>query len=75
MADSNMELIQRMRLLEADHAPDGWPAVQMRDISALCDELEASRAERDALLAEKATRNSKPALSARGPLPWYGDGE
>lgn len=35
------DLIQRMRALEADHAPDGWPAVQMRDISALCAEVEA----------------------------------
>lgn len=31
------ELIGRMRSLEPDHAPDGWPAVQMRDITALCD--------------------------------------
>lgn len=34
------DLIERMRLLEVDHEPDGWPAVQMRDISALCDELD-----------------------------------
>ena len=27
----------RMRLLEQDHGPDDWPAVQMRDITALCD--------------------------------------
>ena len=31
------KLLKRMRLLEVDHAPDGWPAVQMRDITALCD--------------------------------------
>ena len=30
-------LLGRMRLLEQDHGPDGWPAVQMRDITALCD--------------------------------------
>ena len=29
------EAAERLRLLEQDHAPDGWPAVQMRDISAL----------------------------------------
>ncbi len=32
-----------LRALEADHAPDGWPAVQMRDISALLDEVDALR--------------------------------
>jgi len=31
-------LIERMRTLEADHDPDSWPAVQMRDVSALCGE-------------------------------------
>ncbi|MCD1628294.1 hypothetical protein [Marinobacter shengliensis] len=39
------DLIERMRTLEQDHEPDGWPAVQMRDISALCDALEAARAQ------------------------------
>ena len=29
------EAAERLKLLEQDHAPDGWPAVQMRDISAL----------------------------------------
>ena len=33
----------RLRRLEADHAPDGWPAVQMRDLTAILDELEALR--------------------------------
>src|SRR5690606_25709025 len=37
------DLIERMRSLEQDHEPEGWPAVQMRDISALCDALEAAR--------------------------------
>ena len=35
------DLIDRMRALEDDYEPDGWPAVQMRDISALCDQIEA----------------------------------
>lgn len=30
--------------MSADHGPDGWPAVQMRDISALCDEVARLRA-------------------------------
>lgn len=37
------ELIERLRLLEQDHEPDGWPAVRMRDITALLDALEAAR--------------------------------
>ena len=37
------EASKRLRRLEADHAPDGWPAVQMRDITAVLDELEALR--------------------------------
>lgn len=37
------DLISRMRLLEQDHEPNGWPAVQMRDISALLAEVEALR--------------------------------
>ena len=36
-------LLGRMRLLERDHGPDDWPAVQMRDITALCDALAAVR--------------------------------
>lgn len=32
-------LLGRMRLLEQDHGPDDWPAVQMRDITALCDAI------------------------------------
>lgn len=35
-----MKLIEKFRLLEQDHAPDGWPAVQMRDVTALADEIE-----------------------------------
>jgi hypothetical protein len=34
---NSSDLLCRMRLLEADHDPEGWPAVKMKDISALCD--------------------------------------
>lgn len=34
------DLIERLRLLEIDHAPDGWPAIRMCDVSALLDALE-----------------------------------
>ena len=37
------EASERLRLLEVDHEPDNWPAVQMRDITAVLDELEALR--------------------------------
>lgn len=38
-----VEIVGRLRLLEQDHEPDGWPAVRMRDITALLDALEAAR--------------------------------
>lgn len=37
------ELIERMRVFEADHEPDGWPAIRMREVSALCDSLLAQQ--------------------------------
>ena len=40
---NSSDLLGRMRGLEADHTPDGWPAVLMRDVSALCDEVEKAR--------------------------------
>ena len=43
-AESTSALIERMRAFESDHAPDGWPCIRMRDITALCDAVEAARA-------------------------------
>lgn len=40
-----MDIVEDLRGFEADHEPDGWPAVKMRQISALCDEAERLRAE------------------------------
>jgi hypothetical protein len=40
MKESISELVSRLRLLEQDHAPDGWPAIKMRDVSALLDVIE-----------------------------------
>jgi len=37
------EASERLRRLTADHDPDAWPAVQMRDITAVLDELDAMR--------------------------------
>ena len=30
----NTELIARLRGFEADHVPDGWPAIRMHEVSA-----------------------------------------
>jgi len=35
------ELVSKCRALALDHEPDGWPAIQMRDVSALCDAVES----------------------------------
>ena len=43
------ELIERMRGFEIDHEPHGWPAIQMRDISAMCDAIESLLAENERL--------------------------
>lgn len=43
MSDPIASVIQRLRLLEQDHDPDGWPAVQMRDITALLDHFGQTR--------------------------------
>lgn len=47
----NGEVRERLRLLERDHEPDGWPAVRMGDISAVLDMLEAVTSENQCLLA------------------------
>ena len=43
MSDTT-DIVARLRGLSADHSPDGWPAVQMRDITALCEEVTRLRA-------------------------------
>ncbi len=35
-----MDIVEQMRSFESDHEPDGWPAIQMKQVSALCDEVE-----------------------------------
>ncbi len=34
------DIITKLRGLEKDHAPGGWPCVQMGDLTALLDALE-----------------------------------
>ena len=48
-AEALPALIERFRGLHFDHAPDGWPAVRTREITALLDritDLEAQLAQR-----------------------------
>jgi hypothetical protein len=37
------EFVKQMRSLEADHAPNGFPTIQMRDVSRLCSIIERHR--------------------------------
>jgi hypothetical protein len=60
------EQLQRLRAFEADHSPDGWPAIQMRDVSALISEIERLTAENEAQTAWKA-KIIKSAEDAHGP--------
>lgn len=39
-----MGIIDELRSFEKDHAPEGWPVIRMRQISALCDEAERLKA-------------------------------
>lgn len=47
--DDYQELIERLRCFEIDHSPDGWPAIRMREISAMCDAVEYLLAENERL--------------------------
>lgn len=38
-----MDIVEEMRGFSTDHEPDGWPAVRMRQITALCDEIDRLR--------------------------------
>lgn len=49
---NHQELIERLRVLEIDHEPNGWPAIQMRDISAMCYAIESLLTENARLKAE-----------------------
>lgn len=40
------------KLLKADHEPEGWPAIQMRDVTALVGEIEQLQ-QQNAELKEK----------------------
>ena len=43
MSDTT-DIVARLASMSADHGPDGWPAVRMREITALCEEVTRLRA-------------------------------
>ena len=60
------ELRERLRSFEADHTPDGWPAVRMRDITALLDDLDNARSDNRVLrLGYAAARLEVESLKAQ----------
>lgn len=36
------QLVSEVRTYEIDHVPEGWPAIKMKTVTALADELEAA---------------------------------
>lgn len=40
MKDEIKELLAKYWSMMADHEPEGWPAIQMKEVTALCDEIE-----------------------------------
>ena len=62
---NHKELIERMRGFEIDHDPKGWPAIQMRDISDMCDAIESLLSENERLNAELAKYREAPVVAYR----------
>lgn len=40
MIETIEQLMERLKEMQADHNPNGWPAVRMREITALCEHAE-----------------------------------
>ena len=64
------EQIEWLRGFEIDHSPDGWPAIRMREISAMCDAVESLLAENERLNAELAKYRDAPVVAVK--LTWGG---
>ena len=60
---NHQELIERMRGFEIDHDPKGWPAIQMRDISDMCNAIESLLAENERLKDELAKYRDAPVVA------------
>jgi len=54
-----LETVEKMRLLELDHDPEGWPAVRMKDITMLCDGIDSLRRSQNRLTAEMRKYNNE----------------
>ena len=59
------EQIEWLRGFEIDHSPDGWPAVRMHEISAMCDAVESLLAENERLNAEIDKYHDAPVVAYR----------
>lgn len=59
-----MDIVEYMRGFAEDHEPDGWPAVKMSQITALCDEIDRLRAEVAELRHEQAVLRDPVSLHA-----------
>ena len=58
-----IEPLEWLRGFEIDHSPDGWPAVRMHEISAMCDAVESLLAENERLKAELAKYRDAPEVA------------
>ena len=45
------DLLEIVESLAIDHTPEGWPAIQMQEVTALADEIKRLRAENGDLKA------------------------
>ena len=50
--NSVQNLVALVRLLESDHGPGGWPAVEMATLSCLADEIDRLNGQQCELQAE-----------------------
>ena len=74
-------LIERFRGLHFDHAPDGWPAVRTREITALLDRITVLEAQLEAigaggvsgpLIGQPQAMPDLSQLTERGAKAWAG---
>ena len=59
------ELVERVRIFEIDHKPNGFPAAEMSFLSALADEIDRLVAENAALKNELEAQKSPAKLGVK----------
>lgn len=67
MKEAIPALITRLRGLPIDHAPDGWPAVRMREITALLDHIDTLQS--DAARLDWLADPANPLSNVQLPTP------